>query len=99
MFAIPRAMQRMMHSTPVLSKIKSAGFQIRTVTVRYIIVPRDTRFPAVTPWKSCGNLKPDSARRPGGPFRQPPFLSNMLFGVALNVEKNPNERTEKVKDG
>jgi hypothetical protein len=34
MFAIPRAMQRMMHSTPVLSKIKSAGFQTRTVTTR-----------------------------------------------------------------
>lgn len=32
MFAIPRAMQRMMHSTPVLSKIKSASFQTRTVT-------------------------------------------------------------------
>jgi hypothetical protein len=38
-------------------------------------------------------------RRPDGRFRQPPFLPDMLFGAALNIDKDPRRREEEVKDG
>jgi hypothetical protein len=33
-------------------------------------------------------------KRPGGRFRQPPFLSDMLFGAALNDEKDVKKRSK-----